>query len=319
MVMEGFKVSWETACEAFLWSRRVMGVSEATLKWHSLSLRLFLQCHHELNLSCNPADCPPEHLRMFLHWLSERGVKLTTQNTYYRSLRAFFRFLISEGVRDDTPTKKVPAPRTDQPLPKTVTEEHFLKTISTFLPDGAKSLKPLKSVRLPYHKLRNLTLFVMAFDTGARLSELVSLKIGQIDITRRVATVKGKGRKERMIVFGSVTAGLIAKLLIARRLTIGEFTDDDYLFAFKNGSPLNKSYVGKEWRKAQRKAGLNPLPFHGLRHGFARLWLLRGGDAISLQIILGHTSSDMTKRYVTLWGRDLAKLHAQVSPIDKVL
>ncbi|MCS7193293.1 MAG: tyrosine-type recombinase/integrase, partial [Armatimonadetes bacterium] len=57
---------------------------------------------------------------------------------------------------------------------------------------------------------------------------------------------------------------------------------------------------------------------HGLRHGFARLWLLLGGDAFSLQSLLGHTSSEMTKRYATLWGRDLKEIHSQVSPVDRL-
>ncbi|MCS3918628.1 site-specific integrase [Fervidibacter sacchari] len=93
---------------------------------------------------------------------------------------------------------------------------------------------------------------------------------------------------------------------------------DDFVFAYTNGSQLDRRYVNKAWHKAQKRAGLAPLPFHGLRHGFARLWLLRGGDAFSLQILLGHTTPVMTRRYVTLWGSDLKQIHAKVSPVDKL-
>lgn len=299
-------LTWDLAVDAFAWSRRVAGCSDETLKWHEVTLRLFRRCHDELNLNCpSPQTCPPEHLRLFLFWLQRRGIKLVSQQTYYRSLRAFFRFLVREGLRDDVPTEKVPMPKPEQPLPRTVTEDHFLKAIATFNP--AK-----------FCDLRNLALFVLLYDTGARLGEILNLKVGSVDLKNRQAVVKGKGRKERVIVFGLKAAGLLQKWLMVRALRLGVPSDDDYLFCFANGSPLNRSYVGKIWRKAQRKAGLTPLPVHGLRHGFARLWLLRGGDALSLQILLGHTTSDMTRRYVTLWGQDLKKLHSQVSPIDRL-
>lgn len=299
-------LTWDLAIDAFLWSRRVMACSDDTLEWHKLTLKLFLRCHHELNLDCpSPQTCPPEHLRLFLHWLNQRGVKLVSQQTYYRSLRAFFRFLVHEGLRDSAPTEKVKMPKAENPLPRTVTEDHFLKAISTLNPKN-------------FHDLRNLALFVLLFDTGARLGEILNLKVGQIDLKNRQAVVKGKGRKERVIVFGIKAASLLQRWLMVRALRLGVPNDDDFLFCFANGSPLDERYALRAWHKAQRKAGLNRLPLHGLRHGFARLWLLRGGDAISLQVLLGHSSSDMTKRYVTLWGRDLKKLHSQVSPVDKL-
>lgn len=300
-------VSWDTAVDAFLFSRRVMGVSKRTLEWHSLSLKLFRRYHEDYKLHCSPLDCSPEHIRGFLDWLSKRGCKLTSQNCYYRSIRAFFKFLVKEGLRADTPTDKVPPPKTPEPIPRTVTEEHFLRVVEAL---GFKNPSVLK-----WHEIRNLAIIVLAFDTGARLSELLSLRVGDVDLQKRMAIVRGKGQKERVIVFGVQSARLLTRYLILRRL-LHEFRDDDYLFVYANGSPLDRSYVGKVWRKAQRKAGLSVLPFHGLRHGFARVWLLRGGDALSLQILLGHATSEMTKRYVMLWGRDLQKLHAQVSPVD---
>ena len=303
-------VSWETAVDAFLFSRKVMGVSKRTLEWHFHSLKFFRRCHEDLNLTCSPLTCPPEHLRLFLDWLNKRGCKLSSQHCYYRSVRAFFRFLVKEGLRADTPTDKVPPPKIPEPIPRTVTEEHFLRTVEAI---GFKNPSGLK-----WHEIRNLAVFVLAFDTGARLSELLSLRICDVDLQKRMAIVRGKGQKERVIVFGVQSARLIMRYLILRRL-IHEFRDDDFLFVYANGSPLDRSYIGKAWRDAQRRAGLNPLPFHGLRHGFARVWLLRGGDALSLQIIMGHSSSEMTKRYVRLWGRDLQKLHAQVSPVDKLV
>jgi site-specific recombinase XerD len=288
------ELSWETAVDAFLWVKRVVGCSKKTLDWHRFSLQAFRQCHADLHLPCpSPLQCPSEHLRKFLEWAQSKGLRPISIDTYFRSIRAFFRWLHSEGLRNDIPTNRIPLFRTPEPLPRTVTEEHFLAAIKT-----------LNSSK--FSGLRNLTLFVLAFDSGARLSELLNLRFGQIDLETNTAKVCGKGNRERIIVFGRTASLLLRRYLTLYTTTFNRIpSPDDFVFVFRNGSPLDPRYVLRAWHDAQKKAGLQTLPFHGLRHGFARVWLLRGGDAISLQILLGHKSSEMTRRYVTLWGRDL--------------
>jgi site-specific recombinase XerD len=301
------ELSWETAVDAFLWVKRVVGCSKKTLDWHRFSLQAFRQCHADLHLPCpSPLQCPSEHLRKFLEWAQSKGLRPISIDTYFRSIRAFFRWLHSEGLRNDIPTNRIPLFRTPEPLPRTVTEEHFLAAI--------KTLNPSK-----FSGLRNLTLFVLAFDSGARLSELLNLRFGQIDLETNTAKVCGKGNRERIIVFGRTTSLLLRRYLTLYTTTFNRIpSPNDFVFVFRNGSPLDPRYVLRAWHDAQKKAGLQTLPFHGLRHGFARVWLLRGGDAISLQILLGHKSSEMTRRYVTLWGRDLKNIHEKVSPVDRL-
>ncbi len=161
--------AWDEAIETFLWSRRVVGCSEKTLAWHKYSLQHLLRCHKTLALSCDPTTCPKEHLFAFLDWLRSRGVRPTSIATYFRSIRAFFRWLKSEGLRDDLPTEKMPLPKMPETLPRTVTEEHFLKSLQTLNPSE-------------FPDLRNLALFLLAFDSGARLSELLGLRVGDIDL-----------------------------------------------------------------------------------------------------------------------------------------
>jgi len=301
-------LSWETAVDAFLWVKRVVGCSKKTLDWHRFSLQTFRQCHADFNLPCpSPIHCPSEHIRKFLEWAQNKGLHPVSITTYFRSIRAFFRWLYSEGFRDDIPTNKIQLPRTPEPLPRTVTEEHFLAAIKT-----------LNSSE--FSGLRNLTLFVLAFDSGARLGELLNLRVGQVDLVTKTARVCGKGNRERIIVFGRTTSLLLRRYLTFYTAAFNRIpSPDDFLFVFRNGSPLDPRYVLRAWHNAQKKAGLQVLPFHGLRHGFARVWLLRGGDAISLQILLGHKSSEMTRRYVTLWGQDLKSIHEKVSPIDRLV
>jgi len=270
------ELSWETAVDAFLWVKRVVGCSKKTLDWHRFSLQAFRQCHADLHLPCpSPLQCPSEHLRKFLEWAQSKGLRPISIDTYFRSIRAFFRWLHSEGLRDDIPTNRIPLFRTPEPLPRTVTEEHFLAAIKT-----------LNSSK--FSGLRNLTLFVLAFDSGARLSELLNLRFGQIDLETNTAKVCGKGNRERIIVFGRTTSLLLRRYLTLYTTTFNRIpSPDDFVFVFRNGSPLDPRYVLRAWHDAQKKAGLQTLPFHGLRHGFARVWLLRGGDAYKPSNTLG--------------------------------
>jgi len=296
-------LSWNVAINTFLQLKRLAGFSFGTLQWYEITFRLLLRFHDENQLFCpSPCTCTPEHLQAFLWWLSRKDRPITV-HTKFRALRAFFRWLHKEGFRPDNPVEKVAPPKVNEPLPKTVSENHFVKTIQT-----------LNFSR--FADLRDAALFCLAFDSGARLSELLSLRLSDIDLLNRCAKVKGKGNKERMIYFGTMTGQILSRYLAACYARFGTLTQDSFLFLTNDGRPLSKRQAQDRWQKAQLRAGLNPLPFHGLRHGFARMWLLKGGDAFSLQLLLGHSSTEVTKRYVTLWGSDLQRLHRERSPID---
>jgi len=296
------QLKWEVAINAFIWSRKVKSLSARTLDYYAFALKQFCQAHE-----CqSPLNCEPHHIAGYITWLQARGVRSISILSRLRALKAFFNWLKQEGLRSDNPFDQTPMPKPSQPLPRTVTEDHFLATIAT--------LNPSK-----FSDLRDLTLFVLAYDTGARLSELLNLKLGDLDLISRTAKLLGKGGKERLVFFGQKTAHLLRRYLTVRMVKENRtLTPDDLVFVTISGAPLTRYQAHWNWRKAQKRAGLQPLPFHGLRHGFARRWLLQGGDAFSLQLLLGHTTPTITQRYVTLWGSDLKQIHAKVSPVDSL-
>jgi site-specific recombinase XerD len=223
---------------------------------------------------------------------------------YFRILRVFFRWLKNIGLRQDYPMSKVKPPKPESPLPRTVTEDHFLAAI--------KRLDPSKPLDLRY-----AVLFTLLFDTGARVSEILQLRVGDIDLKNRLLRIKGKGNKERIVPFGRTAATLLSRYM-SLLATYKTLTNDDLVFQSSNFTPLHRRNIYRRWQQLQKQAGLKPLPLHGLRHGFARAWLVSGGDAFSLQIILGHASPETTRRYVTLWASDLQQKHAQHSPVDRL-
>lgn len=298
------EISWSEALAAYLQPKALAGVSIHTIEWYEVTFKLFHRFHKLHNLECTPRTCSAEHIQQFLGWLAE-WERPVTVHTKFRALRAFFRWLQREGLRKDNPVEKVIPPRPDESLPKTVTEEHFIAALRTL--DLSR-----------FAHLRDAALFAFAFDTGARLGEILNLKISDIDMGNRAAIIRGKGRKERIVYFGYTTARMLEKYLSQRMLRFGSIPKDSPLFIGVDGFRLSKCQVEKRWQRAQLIAGLKPLPFHGLRHGFARMWLLRGGDAFSLQMLLGHSNAETTRRYVTLWASDLRKMHAERSPVDSL-
>jgi site-specific recombinase XerD len=301
LVLAPKELSWEVAIDAFLWAKRVKGLSAKTLQHYEIVLKQFYQAHE-----CHsPLSCTSSHVSAYVAYLQRRGVRSTTIAPRLLVLKSFFNWLRQEGLRQDNPVASVQV-KPAQPLPKTVTETHFLKAISVLNPNK-------------FEDLRWLALFVTAFDTGARLSELLNLKVGDLDLVNRMFKVLGKGGKERVVFFGQKTAQILRRYLTARMVRENRtLSPDDLVFVTLNNNPIPKPTVCKVWHRAQKKAGLTPLPFHGLRHGFARRWLLNKGDAFSLQLLLGHSSPETTRRYVTLWGSDLKEIHARVSPIDSL-
>jgi site-specific recombinase XerD len=228
----------------------------------------------EHQLPCpSPCPCPPEHLQAFLWWLSRKDRPITVP-TKFPALHAFFRWLAKENLRADNPITKVTPPKVNEPLPQTVNEDHLAKTLNAI---------PL----FRFAGLRDATLFCLAFDSGARPSELLSLRLCNLDLLSRCGKVKGKGNKERMMDFGTLTSQLLSRYLTACLTRFRALSPDSFLFLTDDGRPRSKRQGQDRWKKWQRRAGLTPLPFHGLRHGFARMWLLKGGDAFSLQLLLG--------------------------------
>jgi len=298
-------VQWDQVIEAFLFAKRAIGMAATTQALYLSRLRVFRDFHFETGLPCqSPIDCNPQCIQSFIVYLTQRNRKLITACGHYRILRSFFRWLVSIGLRNDNPMTSIQPPKPETPLPRTVTEDHFQAVIK--LLDISKPLD-----------LRYATIFTLLYDTGARLGEVLSLRVGDIDLKNRLLVIRGKGNKERIVPFGRTAAVLLSKHL-SLLATTKRLSDNDLVFPSLTGTPLIRRNVYRRWRQLQKRAGLKPLPLHGLRHGFARSWLLSGGDAFSLQMILGHARPETTQRYVTLWASDLQSKHAQHSPVDRL-
>jgi site-specific recombinase XerD len=244
------------------------------------------------------ADCEG-----FLRRFQELGRKPNTLKAYHRVLDAFFHWLVEEERLAETPMKRVPKPKLPQEQVKPLTPEELVRLLSQ--PDHAT-----------FTGVRDVALIAFLADTGLRISEAIGIRLGDIEAKARSITVMGKGGKGRTVFYGEGTGALLDAYLRRR----GEVEAADLLFVSSLGEPLCRFSLSKRIGAYARKAGIDGkrVSAHTLRHTFSVSWLLNGGDAFSLQRLLGHSTPAMTSRYVNFATGDLARMHRTVSSVDRL-
>lgn len=218
------------------------------------------------------------------------------------SLKRLFRYLLRQGKIAIDPTLKIDTPKLPRSLPQSLTEQDVELLLAG--PDVATSLG-----------LRDRTMFEVLYATGLRVSELVSLGIGQLDMAMGVVRVTGKGNKERLVPLGEVALDWLQSYLDNSRgvLLAGRISDD--LFVTARGSGMTRQMFWYLIKKHAKQGGLDkPLSPHTLRHAFATHLLNHGADLRVVQMLLGHADISTTQIYTHVARERLKQLHAKHHP-----
>jgi site-specific recombinase XerD len=148
-----------------------------------------------------------------------------------------------------------------------------------------------------------------------RLGEATGLVVGDAEEAMRegVLRVRGKGSRERYLPVGRAARNVLRRYLQVHRPA----GPSDALFVAGDGRPLVAEGLRQIIRRGARRAGVSGVHPHRLRHTFARKFLMNGGDAMTLQRILGHSTLEMVRRYVSLDVTDMQRRHAECSPADR--
>jgi site-specific recombinase XerD len=198
--------------------------------------------------------------------------------------------------------------------------EHILRQIERPNP-GRRTIQPFSEadIRLLLsaaaasraHQDRNRAIILLMLDTGLRAEELCEALIQDADLKNRSLHVFGKGDHERFVPFSPRTAQSLWKYLAGRKGA----SQADPLFLTSNGTPLDRHRLCKQIASLARRAGVQDAHPHRFRHTFAIFYLRNGGDPYTLQIILGHSTMEMVKKYLALARSDLAAAHRIASPV----
>ena len=162
---------------------------------------------------------------------------------------------------------------------------------------------------------RNRAIMLLMLDTGIRASELCDLKVEDMDNrNNRIFVRQGKGMKERMLPFSPRTGQMIWRYLAARKDT----RPDDPLFESKLSRPMTRTKLAEMFANIGKRAGVPHVHPHRMRHTFAIMYLRNGGNAYSLQHMLGHSSLEMVRHYLQIAQVDIDNIHKRASPVDNL-
>jgi integrase/recombinase XerD len=297
-------ITTQAAIETFLARCSALNLADGSVAWYRHILRAltaFLEARGARALR----EATPALLREHLADLRRRGQASETVFRTYGGMRCAFRFWKREGLLEDNPMERVERPRRDRTLIRPLSPEQAARLIE--MPDAASPAG-----------LRDRAMMMLMLDSGLRISEVLSLEAGRVDWLNCAATVMGKGRKERTVPFSARTG--LALLEYAKARSQGR-QQASQLFLGRTGKPICRSKARKIIMRYGREAeitGVRMSP-HTLRHTFAVLYVRNGGDSFSLQEILGHSTLEMTRRYVNLASRDVAEQHKKFSPMEMLL
>ncbi|MCF7873288.1 MAG: tyrosine recombinase XerC [Candidatus Omnitrophica bacterium] len=235
-------------------------------------------------------------LRKFLSLLNKKNLNKRTVSRKISTLKSFFKFLLRERILKNNPAVSLIYPRLDKPLPKFLTEDQVKKILK--LPDTNKLLG-----------LRDKAILEFLYSTGARVSEMVSLKKDNLDLIGGVVKVTGKGRKERLLPLGEPAIESIRNYLSSRQ------DNQRALFLNKNNKQLGdrgvRLIISKYIKNAALSLDVSP---HVFRHSFATHLLNHGADLRSVQELLGHSSISTTQIYTHISLDSLKKMYQKTHP-----
>jgi len=237
----------------------------------------------------------------YLKYLYDSGVTKSSISRKLSSIRTFYNYLLKKEIIETNYFKMVKNPKKEASLPKFVKEDDIDKMFS--IPDTRTWIGS-----------RNILIIRMLYATGLRVSELVNVKINDINIPDRTIRVLGKGSKERIVVFGNNTKECLDDYLNRGRRQV-DFHSSPYLFLNKDGNRLSTRYVRKIIDDIIIKASIEMhVSPHMLRHTFATGMLNNGADLVSVKDLLGHESLNTTSIYTHVSDEKIKEIYKMAHP-----
>lgn len=298
-------MTWNELWEHFYYHLRIKRRSKTTLHFYRTTQRALNRYAAEGgSLPENPQNVAVMDLRRFLTWLEGQGLAAGGIHAHVRSLKALFGWAKREELLPGDPSVRLERPT----LPKRRLPAMDAERISLLLTAARKTDQPL----------RDVAVLLTFFDTGVRLEELITLRRDDVRAEKGLLRVIGKGDRERPVPIGTRALTAINAYLLRERQARHEGVSQ--LFLGRRGLPMTRSCISILLSRLSDQAGLTRAQTtpHTFRRGFAVEFLRNGGDVFSLQQILGHSSLEMTRRYVTFLDEDLKAAHLRFSPGDRL-
>ena len=297
--------------------------SDKTLEWHRTALGLMRTYFEgERGISLVGEIDAPDINAWFAHMRTSPGghgkprTERTIQ-TYARSARAFFHWLVRREIIESNPFDRVTFPKVGKPLVQTIDGEEFERLLLACAPPNETGPIAERAA------VRNRAILWVLYDTGIRVSELCGLHVGDFDRRHGILTVTGKGSKERRIALGNNCLRNLLYYLDKYRPDEEELAEwgsagEDHLFLSETRLPLTRNGVTLLFKRIRECAGMTDrrVSPHIFRHSFAICYLVLGNDPFSLQELLGHEDMTTVKNYMHMNDETIQSQKRKYSPGD---
>lgn len=277
------------------------GLSRTTLESYSgdmIRYREFLRQNRTAAISENDTPLILKHMIA----LRNAGLNARSRARHLVSIRGFYRFMVQEKIITHDPARLVDLPKTSLKLPDVLSVAEVTRLLEA--PDTDKPLGA-----------RDCAMLELLYAAGLRVSELVNLKLQDVNLEAGFVRVFGKGSKERVVPIGLHAKDKIESYIQKSRITLLKRRASPYLFVARAAKPITRQGFWKLLRKYATLAKLNKkVTPHSLRHSFASHLLEGGADLRAVQVMLGHVDIATTQIYTHVARQQLKTLHERYHP-----
>ena len=254
------------------------GLSKNTVKAYEADISSFFRWL--INKDLEYKNLQEEHINQYISFLFQKKMKSSSVNRKISSIKSFYIFLVKRNFIKNSPLNDVVTPKQEKYLPESMSEDEVDKLLNS--PNVANKIEN-----------RDKAMIEMLYATGMRISELVNLKMTDVDMKRCVVKVFGKGSKERLVPFGETALDSL-KAYLSERVQ----SSSKEIFLSNRGKKMTRVAF---WQRVKiylvRENLKNSISPHTLRHAFATHLLNRGADLRSVQLLLGHSDLSTTQIY----------------------
>ncbi|MAP66384.1 MAG: site-specific tyrosine recombinase XerD [Candidatus Marinimicrobia bacterium] len=286
-------------------------LSKNTIESYWSDLKRYINYLNDIFNINNPKKIRIKHIKEFANLLNtipiiksgNSGVSSNTLHRSFSSIRGFHKYLLNEKFTDNDPTLYLESPSTDRKLPIILSVEEIDNIISSVSPESKTCL-------------RDKALVSIMYATGLRVSEVVDLKLTNINWDENILRIIGKGNKERIVPIGNRSYQLLKKYVDLDRPRLARKSNSEsYLFLNNRGRPTTRMTVWNILSKHIKAAGINKrVSPHTLRHSFATHLIEGGANLRAVQEMLGHADISTTQIYTHLDSSYLKEVHKQFHP-----
>lgn len=297
------QIPLEQAFDEFIMEKEAKNLSQDTLRNYKQSYELFM-AFNELGSDTPTDEISISNFHKWINAMKHNGVKPASINHYLRDCRAFFYWCMDDNRQYITPAFKISMIEGQEEQIKLFTDKEIAALLE----------KPRK--KDSFADWRSWAIVNWVLGTGNRAATICEVKLGDIDFNcKEIALKHTKNKRAQIIPLSPALENALKEYIrIWRRYA----NDDAWLFPNVGEEKLTTNALRHSFSRYCEDRGVEKTNIHGLRHNFAKGWIKNNGNMFALQKILGHSTLEMTKRYVKLFSDDIKEDYDKYSPLDTI-